>query len=214
MGVVVFDLDKVLLGGDASTLFVSGRLRSAPWRALPLLLTLPLLLLGSAVPWTRPITARLLTRLSVGGRSETDVDDVAAAYRTVLAVKPEAAVADAMAQVRKHQSQGEQVVVATACEEVMARGFVTAIGLGDLDVVGSTGDLWPPKVRWAMGESKVRMLSERGYPPPWTAVYSDSSSDLPMFAGTARPVLVNADEKAARKVQRVLGRRPETVTWR
>lgn len=214
MGVVVFDLDKVLLGGDASTLFLHGRLRQSPWRALPLLLTTPLLLLGSAVPWTRPITARLMTRLAVGGNPHADVEDVAAAYRAVLAVKPEAAVADAMAQVRKHQAQGEQVVVATGCEEVLARGFVTAIGLGDLDVVGSTGSLWPPKVQWAMGESKVRMLDERGYPPPWTAVYSDSTSDLPLFAGTDRPVLVNADERAARKIERVLGRRPETLTWR
>jgi phosphatidylglycerophosphatase C len=41
------------------------------------------------------------------------------------------------------------------------------------------------------------MRSKRGYPPPWVAVYSDSPSDLPLFAGTGRPVLVNADEKAA-----------------
>jgi phosphatidylglycerophosphatase C len=65
-----------------------------------------------------------------------------------------------------------------------------------------------------MGESKVAMLTERGYPPPWAAVYSDSASDLPLFAGTGRPVLVNGDEKAARRVERTLGRRPETVTWR
>jgi phosphatidylglycerophosphatase C len=65
-----------------------------------------------------------------------------------------------------------------------------------------------------MGASKVEMLTERGHPPPWAAVYSDSPSDLPLFAGTPRPVLVNADEKAARRVERTLGRRPETVTWR
>jgi phosphatidylglycerophosphatase C len=45
-------------------------------------------------------------------------------------------------------------------------------------------------------------------------VYSDSPSDLPLFAGTPRPVLVNADEEAARQVERTLGRRPETLTWR
>jgi phosphatidylglycerophosphatase C len=58
------------------------------------------------------------------------------------------------------------------------------------------------------------MLSERGYPPPWKTVYSDSPSDVPLFAGTPRPVLVNNDEKAARQVERTLGRRPETATWR
>jgi phosphatidylglycerophosphatase C len=35
-----------------------------------------------------------------------------------------------------------------------------------------------------------------------------------LFAGTPRPVLVNADEKAARKVERALGRPPEARTWR
>jgi phosphatidylglycerophosphatase C len=65
-----------------------------------------------------------------------------------------------------------------------------------------------------MGEAKVAMLSERGYPPPWTAAYSDSASDLPLFAGSPRPVLVNAGEKAVEQVARTLGRRPETRTWR
>ncbi len=208
---VVFDLDKVLLGGDASTLFLRGRLRQAPHRALPLLLASPVLLVGAALPQLRAPGARLMTRLAVGGSAGSDVDGVASAYRSVLSVQPEAAVADAIACVRAHQRAGDTVVVATGCEEILARGFLAAIGLGDLDVVGSRATF---PVRRAMGEAKVMMLSERGHPPPWTAVYSDSPSDLPMFAGTPRPVLVNADEKAARQVERALGRRPETLTWR
>jgi phosphatidylglycerophosphatase C len=211
---VVFDLDKVLLGGDASTLFLAGRLRQAPRRALPLLLAAPLLMPGAAISATRPLAARLMTRIAVGDSSQSDVEAVAGAYGRALARKPEAAVAEAIACVRRHQDDGDRVVVATGCEETLARGFLAAIGLGDLDVVGSTGQLWPPRVQWAMGEAKVSMLAERGYPPPWTAVYSDSPSDLPLFAGTSRPVLVNADEKAATKIERTLGRRPETVTWR
>jgi phosphatidylglycerophosphatase C len=210
-GTVVFDLDKVLLGGDASTLFLHGRLRSAPGRALPLLLAAPLLLPGSTVPQSRPLAARLMRRLAVGSSVEDDVEAVAEAYRSVLTVKPEAAVADAIAAVRRHQAEGDHVVVATGCEENLARGFLRAIGLGDLDVVGSQATV---PVRRAMGEAKVEMLSERGYPPPWAVAYSDSPSDVPLFAGAKRAVLVNAGEKAARKVERALGRRPETVTWR
>jgi phosphatidylglycerophosphatase C len=208
---VVFDLDKVLLGGDASTLFLRGRLRRAPGRALPLLLASPVLLAGAALPQSRPLGARLMTRIALGGSADSDVDGVAAAYRAALAIRPEAMVADAVACVRVHQRAGDTVVVATGCEETLARGFLAAIGLGDLDVIGSQATL---PVRRAMGASKVEMLTERGHPPPWAAVYSDSPSDLPLFAGTPRPVLVNADEKAARRVERTLGRRPETVTWR
>ena len=211
---VVFDLDKVLLGGDASTLFLRGGLRRAPARLLHLLLASPVLLPGSAVPQTRPLAARVMTRIAVGGRSDADVAAVADAYRTALTRKPEAAIAEAISRVRRHEADGDLVVVATGCEETLARGFLAAVGLGHLDVVGSTGSLRPPRVRRAMGEAKVQMLSERGYPPPWKTVYSDSPSDVPLFAGTPRPVLVNNDEKAARQVERTLGRRPETATWR
>jgi len=211
---VVFDLDKVLLGGDASTLFLHGRLRQAPGRIVLLVLAAPLLVVGSLIPQIRPLAARVMTRIAVGGQPGSDVEAVAAAYGEALGRKPEAAVADAIACVHEHQRRGEVVVVATGCEETLARGFLTAIGLGDLDVVGSTGRPWPPRVARAMGETKVVMLTERGYPPPWTAVYSDSPSDLPLFAGTLRPVLVNAGQSAVRQVERTLGRRPETRTWR
>jgi phosphatidylglycerophosphatase C len=211
---VVFDLDKVLLGGDASTLFLHGRLRQAPGRLLLLLLAAPLLVPGAMIPQLRPLAARVMTRIAVGGRPESDVEAVASAFGEALTRKPEAAVADAIACVRDHQRNGDVVVVATGCEETLARGFLAAVGLGDLDVVGSTGALWPPRVQRAMGEAKVDLLIERGYPPPWPAAYSDSPSDLPLFAGTPRPVLVNADEKAARQVERTLGRRPETREWR
>ena len=211
---VVFDLDKVLLGGDASSLFLHGRLRQAPGRLLPLLLAAPLLVPGVLIPQLRPLSARLMTRIAVGGRRESDVEAIASAFGEALSRKPEAAVGEAIACVRAHQRDGDVVVVATGCEEILARGFLAAVGLGDLDVIGSTGSLWPPRVRRAMGESKVAMLIDRGYPPPWSAAYSDSPSDLPLFTGTPRPVLVNADEKAARQVERTLGRRPETRTWR
>src|SRR4051794_11561625 len=213
-GTVVFDLDKVLLGGGATTLSLQGRLRGRPARALPLLLAAPLLLPGAAVPQLRPLAARAMTRLAVGGRDDSAVEAVAEAFEEALARKPEAVVAEALACVRAHQADGDVVVVATAGEEVLARGYLRAIGLGEVDAVGSTGSLRPPRVRRAKGATKVRLLTERGYPPPWRAAYSDSVSDLPLFAGTPRPVLVNAGEDAARTVERVLGRRPETVTWR
>jgi phosphatidylglycerophosphatase C len=211
---VVFDLDKVLLGGDASTLFLHGRLRQAPRRLLLLVLAAPLLVPGAMVPQLRPLAARVMTRIAVGAQRGSDVEAVTAAFGEALTRKPEAAVADAIACVREHQRRGNAVVVATGCEETLARGFLAAVGLGDLDVVGSTGALWPPRVRRAMGEAKVAMLIERGYPPPWRAAYSDSPSDLPLFAGTPRPVLVNADEKAAEQVERTLGSRPDMRTWR
>lgn len=211
---VVFDLDKVLLGGDASALFLLGRLRQSPVRLLPLLLAAPVLVPAAILPGLRPLAARAMTRLAVAGHDRTDVEAAASAYREALVRRPRAAVVDAIAAVRAHLADGDEVVVATGCEETLARGYLRAVGLDRIDVVGSTGSFLPPRVERAMGEWKVRLLTARGYPPPWAAVYSDSASDLPLFSGTPRPVLVNAARRAARSVERVLGRRPETVTWR
>jgi phosphatidylglycerophosphatase C len=199
---VVFDLDKVLLSDDASLVFLRGRLHQAPWRALLLLAAAPLLIALAVLPQSRPLGARIMTRLAIGGRPEGDVDAVATAYREAVARTPEVVIADALAAVRRHRAAGDLVVVATGCEETLARGYLQAIALGELEVIGSTGRLWPPSVRRTMGEGKVRRLIERGHPPPWAAAYSDSDSDTPLFAGTPRPVLVNADQRAAERVAR------------
>jgi phosphatidylglycerophosphatase C len=135
--VAVFDLDEVLLRGDAVPLLLRGALRRGPARVLPLLAAAPLLALGAVAGPTRPLAARLLAVLAAG----TDDDAVTDAYREALARRPEAAVADALACVRAHRAAGDRVVVATAAEVTLARGFLAALGLGDLDVVASTG--WP-----------------------------------------------------------------------
>ncbi|MGY1774193.1 HAD family hydrolase [Blastococcus sp. SYSU D00813] len=211
-GAVVVDLDRVLLSGDAALLFLRGALAGAPGRAVPLLAAAPLLLTGALLPWTRPLAARALTRLALGRRA--DVDAVAGAYRRAVAGRPEAVVADAVAGVRRHLVAGDHVVVATGCEQRLAEGFLAAAGLAGVEVVGSTGRAWPPRVRRCMGPAKVEMLAERGHRPPWRAVYSDSASDLPLFERTGRPVLVNASARDTERVRRALDRPAETCTWR
>ena len=200
----VFDLDGVLLRGDTVRLFLAGRLRRAPARALPLAAAAPLVAVAAVAGPTRPAAARLLTWLA-GADGE-----VTAAFRAGLARHPEAAVADALACLRAHRAAGDRVVVATAAEETLARGYLAALGLAHVEVVGSTG--WPRPVR-VHGAAKVRALVARGFPPPWTAVYSDSASDLPLFAGTPRPVLVNAPAGAMAQAARALGATPATRTW-
>lgn len=210
-GTVVVDLDRVLLSGDAAALFLRGAIPRAPHRAIPLLLAAPLLLAGSAPPQTRPLAARALTRLALGRRS--GAAGVTDAYRRAVAGKPDAVVAQALACVRAHRAAGDLVVVATGCEQTLAEGFLAAAGLPDVEVVGSTGRGWPPRVRRAMGSGKVERLRQRGHRPPWRAVYSDSESDLPLFRDTQRPVLVNASPRAVERVQRDLGRPVEMHTW-
>jgi phosphatidylglycerophosphatase C len=151
-------------------------------------------------------------QLAVGGRDD-DVAVVAEAYEETLTRKPEAAVAEAIACVRAHRADGDVVVVATGCEEVLARGYLRSVGLGDLEVVGSTGSLRPPRIRRAMGATKVAMLAERGY----AAVAGGLQRQRLGPPAVRRHPAAGAREgrrDAAREVERTLGRRPEAVTWR
>jgi phosphatidylglycerophosphatase C len=206
---VVFDLDKVLSHGNTTALLLRAHLRRRPAGVLRLLGAAPFLVPAFLVPALRPLAEVVSTRLTVGGDAA-----VLAGYRHALARTPEAAVAEALGCLRAHVAVGDRVVVATASEESLARGFLAALGYPDADVVGATARLWPPRVRRAKGEAKVARLAERGFPPPWGTVYSDSSDDIPLFAGTPRPVLVNPTERGLRAVARALGRRPETAAWR
>ena len=146
--------------------------------------------------------------------SGSDVEAVASAYGEALTRKPEAAVRRRHRLPPRPPAPGDVVVVATGCEETLARGFLAAVGLGNLDVVGVDRRLvaapgGPREGRVQGGDAdRARAI------PPLSAAYSDSPSDLPLFAGTPRPVLVNADEPAAQQMARTLGRRPETRTWR
>ena len=127
----------------------------------------PAAAVGALLPQVRPLTARVMTRSRSAVPADGDVEAAAAAYRDALQVrKPEAAIADAIACVRRTGRPASVVVVATGCEETLARGFLAAIGLGDLDVVGSTGALRPPRVARSMGGRRSRVLTDRGYPPP------------------------------------------------
>lgn len=205
----VFDLDQVLLNGNTTALLLRAHLRRRPADLLRLLAAAPLLLPAFLVPPLRPLAELLSTRLTVGAGPA-----VLEGYRHAVTRRPEASIAEALRRLREHAAQGDRVVVATASEESLARSYLAALGHGDADVVGSSVRLWPPRVRRVSGETKVSRLIERGFPPPWTAVYSDSAGDLPLFAGTVRPVLVNPTERVLRAVARGLGRRPETATWR
>ena len=206
---VVFDLDNVLLNGNTTALLLGAQLRRHPGDLLRVLATSPVLVPALLIPVLRPLAELLVCRLTVGRGPA-----VLAGYRHAVVRRPQAAVAEALSCLREHVSRGDRVVVATASEESLARGFLAAVGYADVDVVGSAVRRWPPRVRRAKGEAKVARLIERGFPPPWTAVYSDSASDLPLFAGTPRPVLVNAPERVVRTVARALGRRPENAGWR
>jgi phosphatidylglycerophosphatase C len=60
-----------------------------------------------------------------------------------------------------------------------------------------------------VGIRKVKMLEQVGVGPPWSVVYTDSASDLPLLRLAERRCVVNPTPRALRTLNRELG--PETL---
>ncbi|MDO9355391.1 MAG: haloacid dehalogenase-like hydrolase, partial [Solirubrobacteraceae bacterium] len=140
----------------------------------------------------------------------------ASAFAVRLASRADRVVHQAVDEVRALQASGHLVVVATACEERLARAYLDAIGLGDVAVAGSRLTVHPLKMRVEHhnhGVAKIDSLLGMGIVAPWAAAYTDALSDLPLLRGAERPVLVNPDGWLRGRVSRSLGRGADEVVW-
>ena len=65
-----------------------------------------------------------------------------------------------------------------------------------------------------MVPAKFPMLTQRGYPPPWVATYTDHECDLPVMRHSAECFLVNPRPKAIRIITDKLSFTPVVLSWR
>ena len=125
---------------------------------------------------------------------------------------------DGLLTLKKHQRHGDQVVLVTGSRCDLASALCNALGLEGVKVVGSTRRLrmrsWVADVH-CVGAHKVRMLKEAGVVPPWSVVYTDSASDLPLLHLAERRCVVNATPAALKTLNRALGAETlEVVRWK
>jgi phosphoserine phosphatase len=125
---------------------------------------------------------------------------------------------DGLRMLKEHQRHGDQVVLVTGSWCDLASALCSALDLDGVKVVGSTRRVrmkdWIADEH-CVGERKVEMLRDAGVVPPWSVVYTDSASDLPLLHLAERRCVVNATPGALRTLNRELG--PETlevVQWR
>ena len=206
--VVLFDLDGVLVNGDSFALFMR-RAGAVGWRRatgfVGVLAAVPLALF----PQQRSRAIRLVVRAGLLRMSTEELRRRAAAFGTVLAREPGRVRRDALAAVRGHLAAGDLVIVVTASEQTLARAYLDALGLEDVELVASQIHR---KVH-NRGAVKLHQLATRGILPPWRRAYSDSLTDLPMLCGARSPVIVNASQRMLARARSVLGDRLVSVTW-
>ena len=211
--VAVFDFDHTLTGRDSFGLLCRWLLRRQPWRYGAALCSLPLT--GPMMGWraTRRPGVQFFVWLATLGLERESLDALIAAHLGEF--RPPLLDA-ALARLARHVDDGHHVVVATGSLESLARAILAESGLGHVEVVGSslrTGLGGLVADRHCHGERKIEMLTERGYPPPWDYVYSDSSADLPILRAARNAFLVDPRASCRSRVSAALGRELEVLRW-
>lgn len=121
------------------------------------------------------------------------------------AIRPQA-----LALVRAHQNNGDEVVIVTATNEFVTRPIAQAFGVSELIAVELARDESGAHAGWITGEIQgtpsfregkitrvTQWLADRGL--GWADVestfYSDSINDLSLLAHVTHPVATNPDER-------------------
>lgn len=122
----------------------------------------------------------------------------------------------ALALVREHQRQGDEVVIVTATNEFVTRPIAQAFGVSELIAVELARDETGPSAGWITGEIRgtpsfregkitrvTQWLQDRGL--GWADVestfYSDSINDLSLLAHVTHAVATNPDERLRAEAQ-------------
>jgi phosphatidylglycerophosphatase C len=215
---IVFDLDHTLTPWDSSVRFCRWLLRRDPWRMILVIASVPFLAPLLLVKSTRRQPLRFAVWAATLGRSVEAINALAKKHvDEIVARRQPLVLHDAKRRLHQHLEQGHRIVVATGSLEVLAREFLDRSGLAHIPLVGSS--LKP--LLWGMvdhehcyGIRKIPMLTQRGYPPPWAATYTDHECDLPVICRSAECILVNPRPKAIRIITEKLSYTPEVLVWR
>ena len=214
VSVAVFDFDHTLTARDSFGLFCRWLLRRGAWRYGLAMLTLPVT--GPMMLWrpTRRPSVQFIVWLATLGVRHERLPELISAHLVELR---EPLLEQGLARLAQHRDDGHRVVIATGSLEHLCRAILAESGLGDVEVVGSSlraqfGGLVAD--RHCHGEHKISMLTERGYPPPWDYVYTDSSADLPLLRQARAAYLIDPRPSCRARVQRALGRDLDVLTWR
>lgn len=198
---VVFDFDGVLFRGDSTLRYIRRRLRSAPW-LLPLAIPAGAAFLASrGNPRAQSLASRVVLRTVFLGIAP---EDVAVELRAAASELRDCALTDGIDTLRAHLLSGDRVLVDSAALEPFVTTFLAQHGLHQVTV--SASSLGPARggARLADHNFHLRKIERAllaGWRAPYTVVYSDSATDLPLLERAEQPVLINPARRTIAAVE-------------
>jgi phosphatidylglycerophosphatase C len=211
--VVLFDFDGVLCQGDSYRQFMTERYARSPLRKLLAVAMLPWLALVWPISWRHGV--RTLVHIGLLGVGERRYATEARAFAAALVRRPKQFYRDGLHALRRHQAEGDRVIVVTGCERAVVQGILDELGLEGLELLASEvkPGLLGMRVKFHnVGRRKLERLAAHGV-AQWQLAYSDSLADIPMLKGAAEAVLVNGTPKVCKRLEKVLGRSVTRVEW-
>jgi len=216
--IALFDFDHTLIRHDSFAVFARRLLQRDWWRVAAALGLSPALAPLLPLRRTRAVPALTLVWLATLGLDRERLALHLERHVARLASDPDALVhREGLERMREHQRAGHRVVIATGALEELARAICDALGLEDLEIVGSSLRPWGGGMtarEHCFGERKVAMLRARGFPPPWPWVYTDSAADLPLLRHAGEGFLVNPTRRELAQALRELEAPPVVLRWR
>ncbi|MBM7126712.1 HAD family hydrolase [Dyella flava] len=211
--IVLFDFDGVLFQGDSFAMFMRHHYKQSFWRKVLAVLTMPWWL--PCALFSRWWAARTLVNVALFGMGQKRYRQLAEAFADQIVRRPRQFYRDGLQALRKHVAEGDQVIVVTGCEQVLAERLLAQLGLPEVGVIGS-------QIRpgWSgmrikvhnVGRRKVQSLAAKGI-KSWRVAYGDSFLDMQMLKQAREAVLVNGTPKLCKRVERALGRSVTRVAW-
>ncbi|MEN5206165.1 HAD family hydrolase [Stenotrophomonas sp. TWI700] len=216
--VVVFDFDLTLTRWETASRFFKGLLRRQPWRLAVVVLALPVLVTLWVVPQTRRRPVRFAVWMATFGRSRASLAQTALAHADEVFAGPDSVfLPEGVERLRHHLAQGDEVVIATGCWEPLARALLEREDLQDVPLVAST--LRPCLGGWVsenhcLGENKIPMMTECGYPPPWRMAYTDHRVDLPLLRNSRQWCLISPKPECLHQIEQAMEMKADILNWR
>jgi len=205
---VVFDFDGTIIPKDSYYDFTKRLISKSFFRVFLNILCLPLIVPLVCIPPTRKwgfsIPCFLATVLQSSSLFKLRKEFV----KWFLKEPNTNIYQQALEDIKRHQSEGKEVVIISGCPKWLLQALVKAIGIRNVQIIGSKQKLLLSGLvitHHCYGANKISMATEAGQlTSNWMIGYSDSPTDIPMLNLCKKAVLINSSSSASNQFKKKL----------